>query len=283
MNNEQSVTKTRYKFPIGGILCIVMGIVSGISTLLNLLRYVFTTGRAILVLHFGGSGLLGDLDIGEFFEVIFYSISNMPAFWLNVGVNLAGFVLSLIGALLFAVLGIMLIARLHGKLLAIIPIAQIVISGFSILHFVYVLVMNILNLLTGYDLASVLLSFINNVRLDGLLATLLTLLGWVLLAVVIFVNCNKERNAEDSGKMKLLAWLTPGAFAASRLLSGLGSVIYALISVLGSLFLHISFGSPVIPTLLNGLGGGLLSVVMAALLAATFYFVTDWIIEPRKK
>ena len=283
MNIGQSVTKPKYKFPIGGIFCIVVSIVSGISTLLSLCRYVYTTVRAILLLHFGTMSLFGNLDIEEVFEGIFHSITYMPVYWLNIGVNLLGYVFSFVGALLFAVLGIMIIARVHSRLLATVSIAQIALGGFSVLHFGYALVMNILNLFTGYDIASVLRSVFTSVRLDGLVATLLTLLGWVLLTVVIFVNCNKARDVEDSGKLKLFAWLTPSAFAASRLLSGVGSVIYALLSVLGGLFLHISFGSPIIPTLLNGLGGGLLSVVMAVLLAVTFYFVTDWIIEPRKK
>ena len=271
MNNEQSITKPKRKFPIGGILCIVVGLAAGASTVLSSLRYIYQIFRVVKAL----SGNFEDI------EHIFRYLTTM--YWFNVGINILGYVFSLIGALLFVVLGIMIIARVHSKLLAVISIAQIALGGFSILHFAYVFIINVLDLLTGYNLEWILRSFFTNVRIDGLLVSLLALTGWILLTVAIFANCKADRGAGDEGNLKILAWLTPASFGAGRLLSGVGAVAYAVFSILFDRLLQWETGSPILYTLFNGLGGGLWSVVMAALYAAAFYFVTDWIIEPYKK
>ena len=274
MNAERRSATCEKRFSLGGALCILTGLAIGGVTLLRFLGYgyeMFTFFRSF----FWG------FDLEEGFERLFAWFP--PIFWINVCVNIIGYAVSGIGALLFVAFGIMLLLKVHSKVLAVFPIASLILMGFTLFKTLYVIVINALDIVTrgtlfyATGLVSIITSFLS------LPVALVTAAAWVLLTVLIFANCKKDRTSADGGKLTVFGWIIPAAFALSSLMTVGNTVLSFLLQIVGSLFFNTGIYRNLLQTLVSGVGGFAWGIVAMVLYAVTFFFVSRWIIDPFEK
>ncbi len=269
MDEQGLIIKPKKKFAIGGIFCIITGLVSGAFSFLNFFEYAYDVFSVIRSMSYGR----------DVFDVIFDYLGFR--YWSGVLITTAGYAASGISMLLLIVLGIMLLCKVHKNRLAIIPIALIVLmlpSAFSTAYAVLYYINAIAS--EGYPIILAISGLVfESAEIPSLF---LRFLGWLLLTVAIFANCKRERTAEDKGRFKALIFIIPAFFVLASVMSFGNTVLYqaqAFIPELNRYYYFGAFYEVIIDLLISLITSG----TTAVLYAVTLGLVTSWIINPYKK
>ncbi len=181
--------------------------------------------------------------------------------------------------------GILLVARVHSKLLVLYPVLKVVLVfgslGYSVVGSIWWLLM--FGTVKSFPIFNYSVSFVFTVILAAM---------WVLAAVAVLKNCQKDRSPSDEGKMAFMRWLLPVWYVLYHMITYFIPAISEITSggylpsYFTNIFLRILGSGENVYWLVNGLAltcSGLKQLITAACAGAIMYLCMSWVISPYKK
>lgn len=291
--------KPAKKFAIGGILVLAYTLICFFARADRDLQFLFN----LSLISKGTDALLFE------FNTFIYT-----------GIELLLFITELI---LLAVFGALLLAKVHSRLLAVIPALNVLLCGASFLNECAYDVCNQF-FLRWFGVDSTVAEFIHHISygLDNLFHILSELISyliafalwncievvphiicWGLLLLVILLNCSKKRTADDKGRLSAFAWILPPLWFVAGCSATVGALLTVVVErlIYGYTVLHYSYFRDTLVRWLERIIYSaqpimnhpaqflflILDIIAAAALAlfcaVTMFFVIRWIVSPYKK